>query len=277
MSDIKTTVRQLFNQLANDYEKKAWLTYEVGQRLLERLDYMRIAPQKVLDLGSGSGQFGEAVAARYPDADVVAVDLAEKLLQQNKVAACVADAECLPFASQQFDLVFANLSLPWSFAPDAMLLEMQRVLKPGGLILFSSLGPDTLKQLNQAVAATLSFKAQPFFSDMHDLGDMMVKAKLADPVVDMEMLQLGYQDLNKLITEVEAEGLGLFFGDSLSALEESEVWQRFCENYHKQDDYYPLSYEIIYGHAWGSQVSNTAGINDNGEVSIAISSLRRKP
>ena len=189
----RRTARRRFERAAATYEKSARLESEVAARMLERLDYVRIAPRRVLDAASGPPR--RALGKRYPDAEVIALDFAAAMLRagktrlfgKNPLRVC-ADLERLPLAAEAVDLVWCNMALHWLPDPQRAFAEFARVLTPEGLLMFSTLGPDTLKELRSAFSG---FSGPPHvhsFIDMHDIGDMLVAAGFAGPEAWAERL-----------------------------------------------------------------------------------------
>ncbi|MEW6689801.1 MAG: methyltransferase domain-containing protein [Pseudomonadota bacterium] len=246
--------RRRFERAAKTYAAAARLEAEVGARMLERLEYVRLAPRRVLDAGSGPPQ--RALGRRYRDAEVIALDFApamlrlgkKRLFERNPPRPVCGDITRLPVGSRAIDLVWSNMALHWAADPLAALREFQRVLAIGGLLMFSTLGPDTLRQLRAAAGDERVHR----FADMHDLGDMLVAAGFADPVMDMERLTLVYADGAALLADLRASGqtcaaaararglAGPRFRGAL--LERLAVQQR--------DGKLPVDYEVLYGHAW---------------------------
>ena len=175
---------------------------EARNRLLERLGLLGLNPRRVLDLGSATGKATARLAERYPDAQIVAVDLCGPMAERTRTRCrglrsampVVGDAQRLPLGTDSMDLVFANLVLPWC-DPRAVFAELARVLREGGLALFSSVGPDTLCEVRRAWAQVDGFVHVHGFVDMHDLGDLMARAGLAEPVVDVDRLRVTYRAL----------------------------------------------------------------------------------
>src|SRR5262245_32639866 len=205
----KQRIRRNFTRAASAYDAAAVISREVCARLLERLDVMRLAPRQILDAGSGTGVAAGMLIRRYPRAHVSAVDLTLRMLRAqprrgkwgNSVRAALGrgavhpicgDFERLPVHSGAIDLAASNLALHWSDQPAAAFAEMHRVLRPGGLLAFTTFGPDTLKELAQASAYAGEPVRAHRFVDMHDLGDLLIRSGFAAPVMEMEYLTLTY-------------------------------------------------------------------------------------
>ena len=216
------TVRRQLDARAERFAECAALPREVGRRLLERLQYIRLSPRRILDVGCGAAETRGPLMTQYPRADWIGLDISERMLKT--VAAdplrararrwlrgtgsyfVAGDAGQLPIAHDSVDLIFSNLMLHWHPEPHAVFPEWRRVLKTHGLLMFSCFGPDTLKELRVAAAHALpNSRAMPFV-DMHDFGDMMVASGFATPVMDAEIITLTYASPEELLREVRALG-----------------------------------------------------------------------
>jgi malonyl-CoA O-methyltransferase len=265
----KRNVRRSFERAAATYDAAAVLQREVERRMFERLDYVRLAPACVLDAGSGTGTGARELARRYSEARVIALDIALTMLQaareprsllqrmgvgRSRIACVCGDVERLPLKTSSVDLVWSNATLQWATDLAATLHELRRVLRPGGLLMFSTFGPDTLKELRAAFAAVDGHSHVNRFFDMHDIGDMLVRARLADPVMDMEHITMTYGTVRDLMRDLKAIGAhnvtagrprGLGGRQALAAVEQYyEAWRR--------NGVLPATYEVVYGHAWAS-------------------------
>jgi len=177
--------------------------------MLARLDYIRLQPRRILDAGSGPPR-GE-LRKRYPKATAIALDFSRAMLARprffgwlaagTRLAVC-ADVERLPLADAAVDLVWSNMTLHWLSDPLPALREFRRVLRPDGLLMFSTLGPDSLKELRAAAGEGRVHR----FIDMHDLGDMLLAVGLAAPVMDMELITFEYQDADTLLGDLRGSG-----------------------------------------------------------------------
>lgn len=281
-------VRDSFSRAAGHYDAAAVLQKTVRDELLERLDLVRLEPQGVLDLGAGTGQGSIALKRRYRRARVVAVDLAEGMLREagrrqtwlRRFDRVGGDAASLPLRDGSVDLVFSCLMLQWCTEPDRVFRECRRVLRPGGLLTFATFGPDTLGELRRAWAA-----ADPGhvhvnqFHDMHDLGDGLVRAGLAEPVLDVERYTLTYDEVRGLMRDLKAIGAhnvtagrarGLTGKRTLSAMISA------YESHRRPDGKLPATYEVVFGHAWASDSPARARAGHDGEVRVPIGRIGRR-
>jgi malonyl-CoA O-methyltransferase len=261
----KRAVRRAFERAAPGYDEHAVLQREVCARLLEHLDPVRLEPQLVVDLGCGTGGAFAGLLRRYPRAALVGIDLARAMLAQAArrvpwwrralgaapVRLACADAERLPIASASAQLVFSNLALQWC-APQSVFEECARILAPGGLFLFSTFGPDTLKELREAFREIDVTAHVHSFVDMHDLGDALVKAGFADPVMEMERITLEYGAVEELARDLKAIGAHNAIASRARGLSGRGSWKRLAERYERfrRAGSLPATFEVVYGHAW---------------------------
>ena len=225
--------------------------------MLERLDLVKLAPRCVLDAGSGPPQ--RTLIKRYPGKLVIAVDFALPMLRapgfgwfQARPLPVCADLVRLPLADNSVDLAWSNMTLHWMAEPLAALRELHRVLAPEGLLMFSTLGPDTLKELRAAAGETRVHA----FTDMHDLGDMLVAAGFTAPVMDMEMLHVAYSSPDALLDDLRRSGQTLARVDRPRGL----AGRRFAAALREALGAAPrASFEIVYGHAWKAAARTRRG------------------
>ncbi|MDE2140124.1 MAG: malonyl-ACP O-methyltransferase BioC [Gammaproteobacteria bacterium] len=253
-------LRAAFERAACGYDAAAALQQEVARRLLERLELTTIQPARVLDLGCGTGRNLRELRRRYPRARLVAADFAFNMLLAarrrlgfwRRVPLTCADALHLPFAAGSFDFVYCNLVLQWCDDLDRVLVELRRTLAPHALLLFSSFGPDTLKELRAAWRDVDGFNHVNRFIDMHDVGDALIRAGFVEPVMDVENLTLTYTNVHALTQDLKAVGAhnvtagrprGL--GGRRRATKLAAAYERF-----RRDGRLPATYEVVYGTAW---------------------------
>ncbi|MGB6975851.1 MAG: malonyl-ACP O-methyltransferase BioC [Gammaproteobacteria bacterium] len=278
------------NRIAHHYDQHAKWQQEIAQRLVEHLEPMRIAPKLILDLGARTGYSTRLLHKRYPKATIVAVDCAEKMLQQARKysswwwrpSLLCATEEHLPFASHRFDLIFANLVLAESQNSEQILCEIRRALRPEGLFLFSTLGPFTLHELRHSWAQADDKHVHVHdFVDMHDWGDHLVHAGLLDPVMDMEQLTVLYDDIDTLFRDLRGTGCQNQSVMRFQYLTGKQRLQKFLQAYEpfrQADGVWPVTLEVVYGHAWGPEAITTVRLDEKGEARIplhAIKMLRR--
>ncbi len=277
-------VRRAFGRAAGTYDAAAVLQREIGARLASRLDVVKLAPAAILDAGCGTGEAIGELAARYPAARIVAVDAAWPMVAAARErsargrstfarllgsfsrggppapALVCADVVALPLKPASVDLVWSNLVLQWVADLPRAFAEWRRALRVGGLCTFTTFGPDTLKELRQAFARVDGHAHVSRFVDMHDLGDMLVHAGFADPVMDMETITVTYPTPGALLAELKAIGAtnqtrgrprGLTgrrrhraLVDALGAL--------------ARDGRVPATFEVVYGHAWKGEPKRSA-------------------
>jgi malonyl-CoA O-methyltransferase len=284
----KRLMRRAFERAAPSYDAAALLQREVGQRLVERLDWVKLAPARVLDAGCGTGGISRALALRYPEAQVLGLDIAAGMLRMAHQAEpwwrrklpflsrhaplyVGGDLERLPLADSSVQLLCSNLALQWSNDLAATFAELRRVLAPGGLLMFSTFGPDTLRELRQAFAGLDAYTHVNRFMDMHDIGDELTYAGFATPVVDMEFITLTYTDLMSLLRELKAIGAHNVTTGRGHGLMGKNAWRGMLANYEKlrRDGRLPATYEVIYGHAWvNEKMPKTPTTTDDGRQVI---------
>jgi malonyl-CoA O-methyltransferase len=263
----KREVKRSFERAAATYDAAAILQREVCARMLERLDYVRIEPAAVLDAGTGTGNAIPGLLDRFPRVPLIALDLAVAMLEcargrlkwwqsvpglRPPLHAVAGDLERLPFATASVGLVWSNLALQWVNDLPATLAEFHRVLEPGGLLMFSTFGPDTLKELRAAYAGVDGRTHVSRFVDMHDIGDMLVHGRFADPVMDMEPFTMTYGSARELMRDLKAIGAHNATNGRSGALTAKSTLKAVADNYerYRVDGKLPATFEVVYGHAW---------------------------
>lgn len=263
-----------FSAAAASYDSAAVLAREVGLRLADRLDCVKIAPRRFADIGCATGDGVRELMRRYPEALPLAVDFAAPMLAavqaraglwsrlRGKAPRCVnADVRALPLAANSLDLAWSNLMLHWLPDPPALqaaFAELQRVLVDGGLLHFALLGPDTLKELRSAAAKVSTGWTAPAFLDMHDIGDMLMGAGFGAPVMEMEMLTLTYRTPRSFLADQRHLGVR----DGLLGTQRWRDWRKTFAAWERVDGVLPARFEIVYGHAWKAASRKTADGRD---------------
>jgi malonyl-CoA O-methyltransferase len=257
------------------------LQREVGTRMAARLDVVRLAPAAILDAGCGTGEAVGELAARYPGARVVALDLALPMVAAARARATrgqsllarllpgagarrapsfvCADIGALPLPGVAFDLAWSNLALQWVNDLPRAFAEFRRVLKVGGLLTFTTFGPDTLREVRRAFARVDGYTHTNRFADMHDVGDMLVEAGFADPVLDAEPMTLTYEDPSALLRELKSLGATNATRGRSHGLMGRARWQRMLAalDAGRRDGRIAATFEVVYGHAWKGESSRT--------------------
>ena len=292
-------IRHAFGRAAASYDAHAVLQTEVAARLQERLDGSHFTPRRVLDVGSGTGTGTAALRARYPEAEVIALDLALPMMKAETkaiesattahMAKCppdlfvsvpifsvCADAQALPLADASIDLVHSNLCLQWCEDPGLALDEFRRVLRPGGILLFSTFGPDTLKELREAFAHVDQAPHVSRFIDMHDIGDALLTTGFRDPVLERDDFTLTYADALTLMRELRAIGATNADARRSRSLTGKAHLQQVLDAYEafRHDGVLPATYEVVYAHALAPAPGQPRRTPEGDVASFPIERLR---
>ena len=282
----KAKARQAFERSAAGYDQAAVLQREIGDRMLQRLDVVRLAPFRILDVGAGTGYCMQALAQRYSKSRIFAVDVAASMLLQARSklswrqrlwrqhAFITGDAEQLPIADASMDMIFSNLALQWCPDLDQVFSEFRRVLKPGGLLMFSTFGPDTLKELRACWNQVDEYSHINSFVDMHDIGDSLLRSGFADPVMDMEMLTVTYPDAYSVMRDLKQIGAHNVTHHRARGLTGKQRLQAVVDAYeaYRAEGSLPVTHEVVYGHAWISDTQDARFSRDS-SVSVPINRI----
>jgi len=274
-----------FGAASLSYDGAAWLQGMARMELLSRLELLRAPPATVLDLGAGTGIAARDIKRMFRRAEVTAADIAAPMLDVARrrsrfwrpVRCVQADAEALPFEDAAFDLVFSNLLLQWLTPPDTALAEIARVLKPGGLLLASSFGPETLRELRVAWQAGDGGVHVNDFIDVHDLGSALARAGFAEPVLDVDRHVHHYADARVLMRELKALGAHNVDTRRARGLTGRHAFQRMNAAYESMRGTHglPATWQLVYAVAW-SPASRARPRAVVGETYIAVDDLRAK-
>lgn len=265
----RDTVLRNATRAARGYDASAVLAREVARRMGERLDLVKIQPQRILDVGCGTGADLRLLAERYPQAQRIGCDFSSAMLREaggelpwfrrmlpggraRESSRVCGEASRLPFAECSMSMLWSNLMLHWLTDPLPALREMHRVLAVDGLLMFTAFGPDTLKELRRCFGQADDAPHVHRFIDMHDLGDALVAAGFAEPVMDMETLTLTYDSLDALLRDLRISGGQCALAGRRRGLTGKQAWSRVRAAYelHRRDGRLPATFEVVYGHAW---------------------------
>jgi malonyl-CoA O-methyltransferase len=276
-------LRRNADRASATYDESAVLQARLREQMIERLGWIAFEPETVVDLGCGTGHGAVALARRWPGARVIALDVAAGMLREaarhDAAGRCErlrADALAVPLPDASIDLVFSNLLLPSCEDLDALFAEVRRLLRPRGLFTFTSFGPDTLAELREAWNDVDTATHVHPFTDMHDIGDGLIRAGLVEPVLDVSRYTLTYPDLRTLMRDLKAIGAQNAAAGrprGLTGLGRLRSVERAYERY-RRDGVLPASYEVVFGQAWAAAEANEHG--RDGEFAFPVSAIGRR-
>jgi malonyl-CoA O-methyltransferase len=277
-------LRRKFAAAAQTYDDAAVLQREVADRMLERLQFVKQVPETILDVGCGTGFCVAELNKIYPEAFVAGFDVALPMLTQAKSVNdqpnispgyFAADAHLIPVKNKSVDLIVSNLMLQWC-DQQAVFNEFARILKPGGLVMFTTFGPDTLNELRAAWEQVDSFPHVHDFTDMHNIGDDLLHCRLAEPVMDKETITLTYENVTSMMEDLRNIGANNAVKKQFTGLTGKNRFNRFKQAYENMrvEGRIPASYEIIYGQAWGSENPVTSESSHKKIIPVRV---QRKP
>lgn len=277
----KRATRRAFDR-ARDFDDASFIHDTARERLIERLELVDLEPRTVVDLGCATGRGAAALATRYPAARVLAVDSSAGMLRATTaraipgVAAVAADAERLPLPPYSVELLFANLVLPWC-RPDFVFAEAARVLGDGGVFVFATLGPESLAELRRAFGAVDNAIHVHAAFDMHDLGDLALKAGLAEPVLDVDRLAVTYAEPAALWRDLKAVAASNVAGGRRRSLTGRRRWSRFeAAVAPRPGERFSVTVELIFGQAFGrGPVQTRRQTGSVTEVAVPVERIRR--
>lgn len=245
-------VRSAFNKASSEYNTHAFLQKEIALRLDSKLEVISGNTEVILDLGAGTGLLSQNLLKRFKNSQLICLDFAQESLKNNPVPhKLCADANHLPLADNSIDIVTSNLMIQWCPDTKQLFSECHRVLKNNGLLLFSTFGPDTLKELKKSWSVVDDTPHVNTFTDMHDIGDQLLQNSFQSPVMEMETLTLTYQTVTDLLKDLKAIGAQTVStrSKSLTGKNKFQSMIQMYESY-RTDGKLPATYEVVYGHAW---------------------------
>jgi len=249
-----------------------WLQEEIAQRMLQKLEIVKLQPKDILLIPDFAGGFGTLLKNRFPKASLHGAISESSLMESlrmkflRKSAYLIKQDQSVALLTDSQDLIFSTLWLQDLVDPRKAISLFWNTLREEGLLTLSYLGPDTgkeLKAVQMPAEIQLSNLSSPW--DMHDFGDALLGQGFSDPVMDMEFLTLEYESNNLLLKDAAA--LGLIKRQNTKDISE----EHFPANFPKK-----LTLEVVYGHAWALGKHLSRGNKDNREVSISIDQIKRK-
>jgi len=285
----KNAIRLSFDRAASSYDDYAVLQREIESRLLERIEFQRHEPDRILDLGCGTGSASRTLAGQFPQAGVIALDWAPAMLAEtgsrgvehkspDGLSRVCADMHSLPLAARSVDLIFSNLALQWSYDIPAVFREFRRIMKANAMLVFTCFGPDTLHELKQAWRAVDDLPHVNDYPDMHDIGDELQTAGFRDSVMDTERLTLEYPDVMSLMRELKGIGAHNVASQRSHGLTGKSRLQSMLQAYEpfRRENRYPASYEIIYGTAFAPAEGQPVKTAEGDIATFSIEALRAR-
>lgn len=275
-------IRQRLEKTVDTYQSHAIIQKEIAHRILERLDYIKQTPHQLLDMSLHGSDSELYLRKRFPKAHYIAAMPFMAALQQRRPrwfrqpkSICMP-FDLIPLKTQSIDFIFMNLRLLWSSDWPLLLRECRRVLMPKGMLLFTSLGPDTLSELRYAFMRSGYPSSVHSLVDMHDIGDVLLGAGFENPVMDMEKIVMQYASFSSLVNDLRLTGSQCAISDRFKGLMTPRKKRLIEDNYKKNDDgLWPASVEVIYGHAWAGEVLPQK-TTETGEILVSMQSLKRK-
>jgi malonyl-CoA O-methyltransferase len=274
-------VRESFDRIADRYDAHAALEREVGARLLERVDYHRLEPRRIIDLGCGTGRASVALKNRFRKAQVLGLDASMGMLNRmprrsgifRPLAAVCADLIQLPLSESCCELLFSNLAMHWCVDTPGMNSEFRRVLRPGGMLVFTTLGPGSLKEFRDGATAGVQGMAVHEFTDMLEIGDGLVAAGFREPVIDTELITMEYADLDALLDELRNTGaFGLIGAEGQPGISRRSLLDFYPK--YSGGGPFPVTWEVIYAVAFSPAEGQPRKTPEGDVVSFSIDSLR---
>ena len=291
----KNRVAQSFSYAAQQYDNSTILRQQTADELLDRLSFITVQPKAILDLGSGTGRNISLLAKKYPKAKIIALDIAQAMLKKAKYkfqhglnvkhwlpnyqnpVYIGGDADAMPLANNSIDIVYANLSLQWCDF-EKCFAEIQRILRPNGLLTCALLGPDTLNELRQAWAKVDDYAHVNIYYDAHDLGEAMINTPLVEPVLDIDRITFSHKTAIALMKNLKEIGAHNINKSRRHGLTGKMTLRKVANAYEpfRHNGLLPASYEIIYAHAWRTKQPYGDTYDNNGTIKIPINQIYKR-
>ena len=265
--------RKVFNRYAKTYDQFSILQDKISDNLFERLDLIKLKPNLILDLGCGTGRNGKILKERYRNMRLVNYDFSENMLLEarkkqkiffdqilnvKKSDFVCGDIEELSFSDETFDIIWSTSSLQWCNNLSNTFKKIRSILKPGGLFIFSTFGPNTLFELKNITEKLSHYQKTNDFIGMHNIENMLTSEGFSNLVIDSEEFCLTYKNINKLFLDLKNIGATSGFEDKKNGLSGKSFLKLIIDGYkqYSYDGIFPVTYEAIYGHAWNIPKNN---------------------
>ena len=275
MEKYKIKILKSFDAKSSSYDEYSFVQKEVSERMIKRLKFLKSKPLNILDIGCGTGYLSNLISQHLPNSNIVCMDFSYEMVSQCKnknikLEPLVADAEYMPFKTSIFDLVISSFTLHWCQQIDKIFSDIFRILKNNGNFMFTTVGPDTLKELRDAYKLIDNYEHINTFDDMHTYGDILLSSGFHDPVMDVERLIIEYKNFNEVLQSLRKTGAStVIYNQSKFTAKKS---LKNLESYYKKNNkngLFPVTYEMIYGVAWKRSTQNP--INNEVVIPIKIS------
>lgn len=286
MSFDQREIQRSFSRAAAHYDEHAWLQWEIGQRLLQQAQLDQLQPAMIVDAGCGTGRLTAVLKQRWPKARVMGVDSAPGMVSaaarrhqhwRRRFEVVQADLASPPVADREVDLLVCNLALQWCEDLPAVFNAWRRIMKPGGLVLFATFGPDTLHELRTAWAAVDQRPHISPFPDLHQVGDYLMNSGFRDPVMSSELINVTYADSLKLMRELKAIGAHNADRERPRGLTGRQALSRMREAYEqfRREGRLPATWEVVYGAAWGPEEGQPVRTSEGEMATFSVDALRK--
>ena len=272
MEKYKIKILKSFDAKSSSYDQYSFVQKEVSERMIQRLKFLKSKPLNILDIGCGTGYLSNLINQYLPNSNIVCMDFSYEMASQCKnknikLKPLVADAEYMPFKTSTFDLVISSFTLHWCQQIEKIFSDFFRILKNYGNFMFTTVGPDTLKELRNAYKLIDNYEHINTFNDMHDYGDILLSSGFHDPVMDVERLIVEYKNFNGVLQSLRKTGASTVICNESKFTTKKSL--KSLENHYKKNNkngLFPVTYEMIYGVAWKKGTQNSK----NNKVVIPI-------
>ena len=275
MEKYKIKILKSFDAKSSSYDEYSFVQKEVSERMIKRLKFLKSKPLNILDIGCGTGYLSNLISRHLPNSNIVCMDFSYEMVSQCKnknikLEPLVADAEYMPFKTSTFDLVISSFTLHWCQQIDKIFSDIFRILKNNGNFMFTTVGPDTLKELRDAYKLIDNYEHINTFDDMHTYGDILLSSGFHDPVMDVERLIIEYKNFNEVLQSLRKTGAStvIYNKSKFTAKKSLKNLERYYKKNNK-NGLFPVTYEMIYGVAWKRSTQNP--INNEVVIPIKIS------